>query len=191
MDFANPTARTDFAKANGFDVQTRSQDWAPLRQDLRVMVMDRLRKLPWVPSSVIANVLTIPESQHGGMLLPIPIATTTPAGNPSPLRPAWLDTNEKRMVWDEIASRFKQAEMAFNANQVAQGRLIMERAYADTRFWDRAIAVAQFLSTPVRVVEQAATGFLGSNVFKVGLIIAVVYGAFVVSKRQKNKGSRA
>lgn len=184
MNFSDPDDRAAFAKANGFDVQSRSEAYAPLREDLRRMVIDKLRQAQWVPREAIAAVAALPQTQFGATLVAIPLPTTKPDGSPSPFRPAWLDTAQKRMVWDEFAATFKQAEQAFNANQVAIGRQVMARAYADTAFWDRAIAVARFLATPVRIAEHGASMFLESNVFKIGVLVAIVYGAVVMARRK-------
>jgi hypothetical protein len=190
MDFTNPAVQAAFTKATGFHVLLRHADYMPLRVDSRALVNEKLRRLPWIPASALDAIMAVPATQPMGSdgvdytLIPVPLATVNQWGVPLTTRPAWLDTNEKRMIWDELAIRYKKAEMAFNQKRIDKGRAEMQAAYADVAFWDRALKIARILALPVTVAEKAAEGFLKSNVFKIALLIAVGFGMWKYSKRK-------
>ncbi len=186
-DFANPAARIAFAQRTGFDVQFRSEEYAPLRDGIEAMLRDKVREVPWIPAAAVAEVLNLPATQYGATLVAIPIATTLANGTKSPMLASWLDTANKRIAWDEFTAKVKSAETAFNRNQAVVGQEVLRAAYADTAFWNRMVNLAEILALPVRIAEQGASMFLSSNVF---IVAGLVVGAYLLITKLPNAGAR-
>ncbi len=94
-------------------------------------------------------------------------------------RPAFLDTPAKIAWWNDLTLAVQRARMAYGQKQIAQGRVLMQQATNNIAFWDKAIALARVLATPVTMAEEGATRFLSSNVFKVAIFAGLAYAAFI------------
>lgn len=145
-------------------------EWRDLVFQLGRLYRDRVASLPWIPRDWEAMVM--PSMMGNGEFFMIaPSTANYPGPDGKPVYGAkFLDTTEKKKVWDEIARIASKIQQDYAAGQVAAGRKVMEAAYANTAFWNKAIAIADFAAAPINILVDAAETYAKFR----GLISAVV-----------------
>lgn len=144
--------------------------WPVLRDILARIYRERAGAIDWLPPNWLTRVMLMhgQKDGQGNAVVLIPAsAKVTPAIS-------FLDTPAKRAWWDEFSMRANDAVVMYAAQKAAEGRVQLDKLYADTRFWDHAINLAQFLAAPV-----TAAGAVLRNPWKSFGVVAAV-GAAVV-----------
>jgi len=178
-----PADRSAFTRRTGFAPIAMSDAYIPLAVALDPIVQERLKSVSWIPSDAIREADAWIGRQEGQFyFIAMPIKASAALVD----RPAWLDSPAKIAWWDDLASTVQQARMAFGAKQIAAGRDIMARAYADSAFWDRAYRLATAIANaPGSLFSALFSTQLGKLVLLGGVAIAAwKLGVFDAIARQ-------
>jgi len=144
-------------------------EWRDLSFQLGRLYRDRVATLPWIPSNWEAVVMPAMTGNTESYMIAPSKANYADNGKMG-YGAVFLDTPEKKQVWDEIAQTASKVLTDYAAGQVAAGRQEMEQAYNNTKFWDAAVNVANLAAAPLNLLTDTAEFY---TKFK-GLISAVV-----------------
>ncbi len=154
--------------------------WESLATILYQLYAKRMATLPWVPEWWISHIAAI-NGQYDVTLnqkvvvLPATAFTLSHYG-----APAFLDTQEKINVWNEVGNQLRKAYDDYAQNMADEGRIVMAQLYDDVAFWDRAIAIARILKTPLDIVQE------GTNRFAFPALLAIgVFAAYGFMQRER------
>lgn len=115
------------------------QAWPELRRLLMTLYEDRVSKLPFVPASWLAGVREVNDRPSAVVLAP----PRLPNGDVRPGLPAWLAGFPDRVdVWAKVADDARLIVFHFAEGKVTEGRQVMQDAYDDAAFWDKAYTLA-------------------------------------------------
>lgn len=131
-------------------------EWRDFAFQMHRLYHDRIKQLPWLPKDwaslgtpTLGNNVTLP------MLVPSTV-TYRKADGTTGRGAKFLDTPEKKKVWDEIAATAQAAHQLYAAGQVEAGRLELKDAYDNIQFWDSAINIANFVAAPVNTLVDVS-----------------------------------
>lgn len=154
---------------------------------LRTMLLDRIAKIPWLPDDWAQTVRWL-HGKDGRALVPVSSKATTTQGRGA----SFLDTPEKRQVWDAMVEEVRKAQTAYMENELAKGRVIMDRANANAEFWDNAYRVAVVLAAPVTAAKYVLTSpRLIGTVLWGGLALLVFVKVYPMLSKLKTKGTKS
>lgn len=148
--------------------------WPELSDQLRSLYIARAASIAWLPQDWLGEVLAL-HGSLGNVLIPAP--STVRPGIP------WLRTPQQRAWWDDLAARAQGIVTAYAAGKAAEGRVQLEKLYADSAFWNKAYDIAVVLATPVTVAAAGAR-FANSNPLTTLLGIGAILAAILVLRRR-------
>lgn len=134
---------------------------------LRTLYLERAAKIPWLPADWRASVNHL-HGRDGKLLIPVPVAARANDGTTN----KFAITPEQQAWWDQFAADARAIQVAYAAKDAAKGRLLMQRAYDNAAFWDKAYRMATVIAVPVTAVQ--AIGKTAWN--NPGLTGVVVWG---------------
>lgn len=123
--------------------------WPDLTAQLLQLYRDKLGVLPWLPSDWRQSITAL-HGQEGKLLVPAPSNATAPDGS----RIKFLDTPEKREVWDTIVNEINEVKQNYINNERERGLYMLRMLYQQSAFWTNAHKIAQFAALPVNVVTE-------------------------------------
>lgn len=146
---------------------------------------DRVLELPWLPDNWGAVVLPAMTGNTPFYMIAPSTATWTTGGT-SGRGVDFLDTPEKKKVWDEISKTATKIQQDYAAKRVAEGRKEMEEAYNNTAFWNSAVNIANLVAAPVNTLIDASEFYAKyRGVISAAIVIGVLgYGAHMFTRRK-------
>lgn len=150
-----------------------------LNTKLLTFFRDRVAKIPWLPAGWYDAVAGIQANFPGSQARIAPALLASGAVNPQ--APDWLDSADKRQYWQELFAESNKIVTAYAAGKADEGRIELDRLYANSAFWDRAYNIAVTIrDTPENIVKAAgkvATGIAWEGIK--GFIVPAVLVAVV------------
>lgn len=131
--------------------------WPEVKDLAAKIYGDRVAGLPWVPSGWLTEVRALQLANPQDVVRPSPAVLVS--GLPYPDAPAWIDSTEKRQVWQDLFQAFNEALGAYAADKAAAGRAELNRLWAAAAFWDFAYRAAVAIrDAPANLVATVADG---------------------------------
>lgn len=139
------------AQATGMYIEPYGQSWPDLAPILTKIYQERMAQLPFLPPNWLGLVML----EHGvdGNIL-IPIRPRNALGLRSTAAPGWLDTQQKEDAWSGPAKTAVDAINQYAAGKASEGRVQLERLYADSDYWSTLLSLAQTVGTPVTMFSD-------------------------------------
>lgn len=142
--------------------------WPELRAMVQKIFLDRVSKIPWLPSSWLTGVVALQQSRPNDLvtLAPSRRANVGPTGvfvdangPPSADLPLFLDDDEKINAWQAMWYDMDKARGNYAAAQAAAGRAQLDALYAKAAFWDATYKIAVFTANlPANIVSSVGGG---------------------------------
>lgn len=152
---------------------------------LSTIYRERVARLAWIPGDWLANV----DRLHGAVtpdgirMLVIPAPTKLANGMPTmgPI-PAWLDTEEKRRSWNDLALVARKSVNDYVERRLVEGRAQLVQLYADAAFWDVLGRAAKAVNAAIDRGISLATDKVFSSI-PIGVLLLMGVAAYFAISR--------
>jgi hypothetical protein len=146
-----------------------------LNKLLQAFFKSKVATIPWLPAGWLDSQAGLQAAYPGDQIRIAPAFKGD--GSVSPLAPVWLDTPEKRQLWQELFKRSNEIVTAYAAGEAAKGKVLLDKLYSEAAFWDRmyniAVTVRDLPKTVVGAAGDFASGVVGEFLKKFWIVIAV------------------
>lgn len=147
-----------------------------LKKQLRELLLNKVAPLPWLPSGWADAVRSL-DAQY-----PDAIIKATPASSAD--LPTWLDTDQKRKWWGELADTTARIAKLYILNQYNEAKAAREAAESNVEFWNSAYDFTKAINdVPVNIVNatgDVATGVALTAIKKLWIPALLVAGVFIL-----------
>lgn len=131
-----------------------------LKATLDRLYAERVAHLPWVPGTWLDNVRSLQKDRPNDLVRPYPALGTRGAFNAD--HGVFVDTQEKALVWNEIAAAADRAIAKYAQDQQAAGKAELDSLIASAEFWTAAYNIA----VSIRDAAPNAVGGIASNLWQ-------------------------
>lgn len=160
-------------------------EYRDLVYQLATLYRDRVAELPWIPKEWDAVVMPAMNGQQPFYMIAPSTANYPIGGGKLGYGAKFLDTPEKKKVWDEIAATASKIQQDYAKGQVEAGRREMKEAYDNVQFWNSAVNIANLAASPVNTLVDVSEFYAKYR----GLISAavVIGGAALLYNTLRNR----
>lgn len=124
--------------------------WPDLTEEARRLYRDKLGTLPWLPADWRQSITAL-HGKDGKFLAPAPSNATAPDGS----RIKFLDTQEKRDVWDSVVDDINKVRQAIINREREKGLYLLRMLYQQSSFWNSAHKLATVVALPATAAGAA------------------------------------
>lgn len=153
------------------------QAYPELNVKLQKLFLDKVSKIPWLPQGWYDAQAGIQAANPSDQVRIAPVYRADGIAI-NPLAPSWLDTKEKRDIWQNLCDQCNAAIMKYAAGQAAAGAAELDYLYAKAAFWGAAYNAAVFVrDIPSEITEGVSD--VGVGVIKKALPLLLIAGVGV------------
>ncbi len=164
----------------GVMTQLYGNAWPELKSIMMTIYRDKVSKVPWLPSDWLEMIENL-NDVSGNVVVVVP-STANYAGG---VGPSFLDTVDKKVWWDQLASAASSAVQKYASGKAADGKKQLDQLYASSDFWSRAYDWAVILASPVTAVRAAWNNPYTTATLAVGVGLLVWLVTRATGKRGK------
>lgn len=150
MKFFDPYSDDNLIPNYGMVAHPYADVWPDLTAALAELYENKLGNLPWLPRDWKASVSWL-HGDEGKLLVPVSSLASAAGGK----KAKFLDTPEKRRIWDELTAEIDAVRVAFADKERQKGMRIMAAANANAAFWNNAYRIASVAALPATVTKGA------------------------------------
>ncbi len=174
---ADPYAQAALIPTLGMYALPYATTWPELSRQLAQIYQDKAADIPWLPSNWLGSVMSL-HGKNGQILVPAVANVSAAGGIP------WIKSSEQREWWDEFHDLANGAVVKYAANQAAQGKVELDRLYANAEFWNTGFGATMIdIQQNAYAVADGVKSFAKSPGTYLAIGAVVLGGLFFLSKR--------